>query len=137
MSVNPITYTCFQYSFVTDEILGKCSTLFNHNYGVWSDDAPLQSNNKLQSGTRVKLGVKRLCQLLLFNDRCSLVTAELRSSAGDQPELIGHAFYASAKYDRLKGSFSCQNGLFRRSSRSSRRSARRTKEMASRCSSGW
>ena len=103
MSVNPICYTCFRYPLVTDEILAKCSTLFNNHYGIWSTDAPLHSNNKLQSGTRVKLGVNRLRQLLLFNDRCSLVTAEIRSSPNDQLELIGHAFYASANYDRLKG----------------------------------
>ena len=103
MSVNPISYTCFRYSFVTDDLLTKCSTLFNNNYGVWSDEAPLHSNNTLQSGTRVKLGIKRLRQLVLFNDRCSLVTAEIRSTANDQVELIGHAFFASAKYDRLNG----------------------------------
>ena len=94
-----ISYTCFGRSLVTDHMLEKSSTLFNGNYGIWSDEAPLHSNNTLQPGSRVKLGVKRLRQLLLFNDRCSLVTAEIRSSANDQLELIGHAFYTSAKYD--------------------------------------
>ena len=103
MSASPISYTCFQCSFVTDEVLAKCSTLFNNNYGIWSNDAPLHSDNKLQPGTRVKLGMKRLREMMLFNDRCSLITAEIRSPASNQMELIGHAFFTSATYDRLKG----------------------------------
>ena len=102
-SFRPISYTCIRHSFLTDRILEKCSTLFNNNYGIWSDDAPLHSNNTLQAGNRVKLGVKRLREMLLFNDRCFLVIAEMRSSDNDQLELIGHAFCTSAKYDRLNG----------------------------------
>lgn len=101
--VSPISYTCIPYSLLTDQILQKCSRLFNNNYGVWSADAPLYSNNALQAGTRVKLGVKRLRELILFNDRCFLVIAETRSLDNDQFELIGHAFCTSAKYDRLNG----------------------------------
>jgi hypothetical protein len=77
--------------------------LFNNNYGIWSDDAPLHSNNTLQAGTHVRLGIKRLRELVLFNDHCFLVIAEIRSSNNDQLELIGHAFCTSAKYDRLTG----------------------------------
>jgi hypothetical protein len=101
--VSPISYTCIQYSCLTDRVLEKCSTLFNNNYGIWSNDAPLHSNNTLQAGSRVKLGVKRLRELMLFNDRCFLVIAEMRSSDNDQFELIGHAFCTYAKYDRLNG----------------------------------
>ncbi|CAF1179296.1 unnamed protein product [Rotaria sordida] len=102
-SVHPVSYTCIRYSFLTDRILEKCSNLFNNNYGIWSDDAPLHSNNKLQAGTPVKLGVKRLREMMLFNDRCFLITAEIRSYDTDQFELIGHAFGTWAKYDRLNG----------------------------------
>jgi hypothetical protein len=102
-SVGSISYTCIRYSGLTDRILEKCSTLFNNNYGIWSDDAPLHSNNALKAGTRVRLGIKRLRELMLFNDRCFLVIAEKRSHDNDQFELIGHAFCTSAKYDRLKG----------------------------------
>jgi len=102
-SLSPISYTCIRYSFLTDRILEKCSTLFNNNYGIWSDDAPLHSNNALQAGSRVRLGVNRLRELMLFNDRCFLVIAEIRSFDNDQFELIGHAFCTSAKYDRLNG----------------------------------
>src|SRR5689334_1381373 len=101
--VSPISYTCIPYSFLTDQILEKCSTLFNNNYGIWSDDAPLHSNYTLQAGTRVRLGVKRLREMMLFNDRCFLVIAEIRSFDNDQFELIGHAFCTSAKYNRLNG----------------------------------
>ncbi len=102
-SVSPISYTCIRYSLLTDRILEKCSTLFNNNYGIWSNDAPLHSNNVLQAGSRVKLGVKRLREMMLFNDLCFLVIAEIRSSDNDQLELIGHAFCTYAKYDRLNG----------------------------------
>jgi hypothetical protein len=100
---SPISYTCIEYSIVTDRLLEKCSTLFNNNYGIWSNDAPLHSNNVLQAGSRAKLGVKRLRELMLFNNRCFLVTAEARSLYNDQFELIGHAFCTYAKYDRLNG----------------------------------
>jgi predicted GNAT family acetyltransferase len=102
-SFNLISYTYIRYLSVTDQILEKCSTLFNNNYGIWSEDAPLHSNYALQAGARVRLGVKRLRELLLFNDRCFLIIAEIRSSDHDQPELIGHAFCTFAKYDRLNG----------------------------------
>ncbi|CAF1196336.1 unnamed protein product [Adineta steineri] len=101
--VSPISYTCIPYSFLTDQILEKCSTLFNNNYGIWANDAPLHSNNALKAGSRVKLGIKRLRELLLFNDHCFLVVAEIRSSDNDQFELIGHAFCTYAKYDPLNG----------------------------------
>jgi hypothetical protein len=91
------------YSIITDRILEKCSTLFNNNYGIWSNDASLHSNNVLQAGSRVKLGIKRLRELMLFNDRCFLVVAERRSLNDDQLELIGHTFCTYAKYDRLNG----------------------------------
>jgi hypothetical protein len=103
VSINPISYTYIPYSFLTDEIIEKCSILFNNNYGIWSNDAPLHGNNALKAGTRVRLGVKRLRELLLFNDRCFLVIAEIRSFDNDQLELIGHAFCSWAKYDRLNG----------------------------------
>ena len=102
-SFNSISYTNTRCSFVTDEILEKCSTLFNNNYGIWSEDAPLHSNNVLKAGARVRMGVKRLRELMLFNDRCFLITAEVRPSDHDQPELIGHTFCTSAKYNRLNG----------------------------------
>ncbi len=102
-SLGPISDTCMRYSLLTDRIVEKCSTLFNNNYGIWSDDAPLHSNNLLQAGTHVRLGVKRLREFVLFNDRCFLVIAEIRSSDNDQLELIGHAFCTSTKYDRLNG----------------------------------
>ncbi|CAF0951212.1 unnamed protein product [Adineta steineri] len=101
--VSPISYTCIPYSFLTDRILEKCSTLFNNNYGIWAHDAPLHSNNTLKAGSRVKLGIKRLRELLLFNDHCFLVVAEIRSSDNDQFQLIGHAFCTYAKYDPLNG----------------------------------
>ncbi|CAF1626396.1 unnamed protein product [Adineta ricciae] len=87
-ATNPISYTIIQYSLVTDQILQKCSTLFNNNYGFWNHNAPLHSNNVLQTGSRVKLGVKRLHELMLFNDRRFLVVAETRSLEKDQFELI-------------------------------------------------
>ena len=103
-SFHSISYTNIRCSSVTDRILEKCSTLFNNNYGIWSEEAPLHSNNVLQAGTHVKMGVKRLRELMLFNDRCFLVIAEVRSSVDDdQPELIGHTFCTSAKYNRLNG----------------------------------
>ncbi|CAF1154782.1 unnamed protein product [Adineta ricciae] len=100
---NPISYTIIQYSLITDQILQKCSTLFNNNYGVWNNNASLHSNNVLQTGSRVKLGVKRLRELMLFNDRCFLVVAEIRSLEKDQFELIGHAFSTYVNYNRLNG----------------------------------
>ncbi|CAF1465783.1 unnamed protein product [Rotaria sp. Silwood1] len=100
---HPVSYTCIRYSLLTDQILEKCSNLFNKNYGIWSDDAPVHSNNKLQAGTPVKLGVKRLREMMLFNDACFLVTAEIRSFDTNQFELIGHAFCTWTKYDRLNG----------------------------------
>ena len=103
LSWNPISYTLLRYSFVTDEILEKCSTLFNNNYGIWSEDAPHHSNNVLKAGARVRMGVKRLRELILFNDRCFLITAEVHSSGNNQPQLIGHAFCTWANYNRLKG----------------------------------
>ncbi|CAF3644136.1 unnamed protein product [Rotaria socialis] len=102
-SVNPISYTCIRCSFVTDQILERCSILFNNNYGIWGDDAPLHSNNALKAGTRVKLGIKRLREMMLFNDRCFLVIGEIRSFDNNQFELIGYTFCTSAKYDRLNG----------------------------------
>lgn len=101
--IGPISYTYIPYSFVTDQILEKCSALFNNNYGIWSDDAPFHSNNALQAGSRVRLGTKRLREMMLFNDRCFLVIAEIRSLDNNQFELIGQAFCSSAKYDRLNG----------------------------------
>lgn len=102
-SFSSISYTNIQCSSVTDRILEKCSTLFNNNYGTWSEDAPLRSNNVLQAGARVRMGVKRLRELMLFNDRCFLITVEVRPSDHDEPELIGHTFCTSARYDRLNG----------------------------------
>ena len=102
--IGPISYTCIQYSIVTDHDLEKCSTLFNNNYGIWSNDASLHSDNVLKAGSRVKLRVKRLRELMLFNDRCFVVVvAERRLSNNNQYELIGHAFCTYAKYDRLNG----------------------------------
>src|ERR1700722_12379897 len=101
VSSNSISYTCIPCLSLTDQILEKCSILFNNNYGIWSDDAPLHSNNVLQVGARVRLGVKRLREMLLFNDRCFLVVAEKRSFDNNQYELIGHAFCTWANYDRL------------------------------------
>ena len=102
--VGPISNTCIPYSIVTDQYLEKCSTLFNNNYGIWSDDASLHSNNVLNAGSRVKLGIKRLRELMLFNNRCFLVVAERHLSNNDHCELIGYAFCTYAKYDRLNGS---------------------------------
>ncbi|UJR38843.1 hypothetical protein I4U23_031508 [Adineta vaga] len=61
------------------------------------------SNNILQTGSRVKLGVKHLRELMLFNDRCFLVIAEMRSLDNNQFELIGHAFCTYINYNRLNG----------------------------------
>ncbi|CAF2091461.1 unnamed protein product [Rotaria magnacalcarata] len=101
--VNPTSYTYIQCSFVTDQILERCSILFNNNYGIWGDDAPLHSNNALKADARVKLGIKRLREMMLFNDRCFLVIGEIRSFDNNQFELIGYTFCTSAKYDRLNG----------------------------------
>lgn len=103
ISSSSICYTCIPYPFLTDQILEKCSILFNNNYGIWSDDAPRHSNNILRAGVRVRLAVKRLRELLLFNERCFLVIAEKRSSETNQFELIGHVFCTWVHYHRLNG----------------------------------
>ena len=98
-----ICYTCIPYSSLTNSILEKCSNLFNNHYGIWSDAASDYSNNTLKPGARVRLWMKRLREMLLFNDRCFLIMAEKRSLETNQFELIGHAFCTWGHYKRLNG----------------------------------
>ncbi|XP_023213165.1 uncharacterized protein LOC111615966 [Centruroides sculpturatus] len=67
-----------------DDLLVEMSNLFSTNYGIWS-------NKGLHPGQPIKMSVKLMKKMLLFNsEKCG---AAIAKSMCESSKLIGHAFY--------------------------------------------
>ena len=87
--MNPIEYSMYDATEITDEIYEECSKLFSENYGTYSIDIPERRKFK---GDRVAMSAKFMREKYSNIKGCSLVCARVNGV------IVGQAFYLRKYY---------------------------------------